>query len=163
LVIQSCPNGYSGTNCNYPICYAVLSTDITVCSGNGNCTSPNVCQCNSSYGSNNCQSPLCFGNLTCTSITRGTCTSPNVCQCNLPYTGVTCQLLECAGLNTTSDSCPSPPPNNNLYYLFFLAIIPIVLITFLGGFGMGLVFYLLQKKGVTIEAKDFMLKNEDGQ
>jgi hypothetical protein len=70
--------GFIHENCQHPICFGFASNVTKVCSGNGNCTSPN--NCNDGFIHENCQHPICFGfasNETKVCSGNGNCTSPN--------------------------------------------------------------------------------------
>eukprot|EP01080_Neovahlkampfia_damariscottae_P011652 gene11652-4891_t len=41
----ACRTGWTGDQCQYPICFGKNSTDPTVCNSRGNCTAPDFCEC----------------------------------------------------------------------------------------------------------------------
>jgi hypothetical protein len=87
-----------------PICNGQSSTNITVCSGNGQCIAPNNCSCNANYAGTDCSSFKCFGvdskdSSVCSS--RGKCTRPDSCTCDNGYLGNNCQLIYCFGKNSS--------------------------------------------------------------
>jgi hypothetical protein len=88
-------------------CYGINSGSSSICSGHGQCVSPNNCSCNSGYTGYNCQLNICYGiNQTSTNVCSGNgqCVSPNNCSCNSGYTGYNCQLNICYGINQTSSN-----------------------------------------------------------
>jgi hypothetical protein len=71
-----CPSGSSpGYQCN-PICFGKNISNPSICSGNGICTSPDVCSCSNQYVGRECQIPItdfahCPGNQPCTLYSYG--------------------------------------------------------------------------------------------
>ncbi|EFC42319.1 predicted protein [Naegleria gruberi] len=97
-VLYECPIGYTGIQCDIPICYGLNSTNPNACSGNGNCISPNSCVCHANYTEGNCSIPLCFGvrgdnSEVCSS--KGSCVQANVCGCEDGHTGLECEIPKC--------------------------------------------------------------------
>ncbi|EFC41344.1 predicted protein [Naegleria gruberi] len=94
------------SQCNYTLCYNILSNNQSVCSGKGNCSDYNTCVCNTdSYGSD-CSLFKCNGILSSNSTFvcngRGKCVGPDVCSCNPGYYGDFCELTTCNGIENTS-------------------------------------------------------------
>jgi hypothetical protein len=59
LVISTCDvtdPGYSGGNCQYPMCYGISSMEPSVCSGLGECVARDVCRCFPPTFGDKCQS-----------------------------------------------------------------------------------------------------------
>ncbi|EFC39096.1 predicted protein [Naegleria gruberi] len=96
-------------------CYGVDSTDPSVCSGNGNCTSKNNCECNDGFSGNKCQTETvkCYGVVdtdptVCSG--HGNCSSKNNCLCDSGYSGNKCQTFDgtssisCYGIDSTDSS-----------------------------------------------------------
>eukprot|EP01080_Neovahlkampfia_damariscottae_P008239 gene8239-64_t len=82
-------------------CFGFDSTDPSACSGNGNCTATNKCQCKSGYSGNQCQTYSCYG----TSSTnrkvcsgRGECVSIDQCHCFNETIGYECEIPKCFGV-----------------------------------------------------------------
>ncbi|EFC35500.1 predicted protein, partial [Naegleria gruberi] len=119
-VTQNCRAGYGGDNCETPICFEILATYSTVCSGNGACIESDTCQCNAgSSGSNcsqttsncrsgfygsNCEISNCYGKFSNDSSVcsgHGRCNSTDSCSCSPNYFGGNCQITTC--FNTQSN------------------------------------------------------------
>jgi hypothetical protein len=71
-----CPLRYFGFDCKPPTCFGKNFLDPSICSGNGICTSPDVCSCSKYYTGRECQIPItdfetCPGNQTCTLYSYG--------------------------------------------------------------------------------------------
>ncbi|EFC43847.1 predicted protein [Naegleria gruberi] len=80
-------------------CFGYEMNDSRVCSGNGNCTSNNTCQCNSLHHGLQCElltsftKTSCFGKLQADPLTcsgNGFCVDENNCQCNVGFIGTRC-------------------------------------------------------------------------
>ena len=50
-----CPLGYSGDQCELSICNGTLASSAAVCSGRGQCVSPNRCVCSKGFSGANCE------------------------------------------------------------------------------------------------------------
>jgi len=66
----SCAKGWTGFNCNIPICKQI-------CNHNGNCTNPDVCTCAQGWSGYDCSIPLCAQECQ----NGGVCVAPDVCKC----------------------------------------------------------------------------------
>ncbi|EFC48302.1 predicted protein [Naegleria gruberi] len=108
-----CKHGYTGNECQIPICFSELSSSPLVCSGRGTCTSADRCKCKNGYSGKNCEVPHCFGisaNLSRVCNWRnGTCVDKDRCECNLGYHGNNCQVPTCNGILSTEPSCCGGP------------------------------------------------------
>ncbi|EFC49472.1 predicted protein [Naegleria gruberi] len=109
-VAYDCPIEYTGIQCDIPLCYGINATNYTnVCSGHGDCVSPDYCSCHANYTSATCSVPICYGvrgdNLsTCSS--KGSCIDANTCTCQNGYTGVNCEIPICFNVPANfSHSC----------------------------------------------------------
>jgi hypothetical protein len=104
----TCLTGYTGTQCNIPICYSILATQSSVCSnGNGTCTNHDICTCNTNYSGNQCQYPICYNYSSIDARVcsgKGSCSSPNTCTCNTGYTGNNCQFSICYNKSANDSS-----------------------------------------------------------
>ena len=99
-----CENGhvYSKNDTCLPICYGKIKLlSGNVCNNNGECLSPDLCQCydSSRYTGFECEIPVCYGepsnsSSVCTNG-RGNCTAPNTCICQEGYTSSMCQTPIC--------------------------------------------------------------------
>jgi hypothetical protein len=103
----SCADGYTGPQCQTPICFGKNSTEISVCTGRGSCVAPNICvNCQTGYIGDSCQFPICFGKnstdpLVCNQW--GNCTTPNQCTgCCCGYTSANCDTSICFGISGNS-------------------------------------------------------------
>jgi len=109
----ACESGYTGDECEWSICYGHASNDTAiVCSGYGDCMSPNTCVCSEGHDGPNCQLYDCFGTLsneTSACSTHGACTFVDQCQCTSGYAGEVCQWPICFGVlsNDTDNVCSS--------------------------------------------------------
>eukprot|EP01080_Neovahlkampfia_damariscottae_P006368 gene6368-10375_t len=93
--VAGCQSGYSGVDCSVFQCFGINRTESMVCSGNGNCTSSNFCQCDLNYNGAQCESFTCFEvNSTDPNVcsSHGNCTSFNNCTCMNGYTGIQCEV-----------------------------------------------------------------------
>ncbi|KAG2382107.1 hypothetical protein C9374_005899 [Naegleria lovaniensis] len=87
---------------NQPQRFGVDASNSSVCSGRGNCTNVQECECIQGWGGPNCQFPLCQ-NIRADSVNvcggHGTCTSPDVCVCHdsTKYAGANCEIPKCFG------------------------------------------------------------------
>ncbi|EFC46040.1 predicted protein [Naegleria gruberi] len=101
---DTCPEKYSGSACDVPVCYGVSANDSMVCSGHGSCVAPSQCFCEgrwagelcdscvAGYNGSNCENPICFGEFN-TSIVcsgHGLCSALDVCVCSEQWAGETC-------------------------------------------------------------------------
>jgi hypothetical protein len=73
--IECLPGSSPGFQCN-PICFGKNLSDPSICSGNGFCSSPDVCSCSKYYTGRECQIPIkdfetCPGNQPCTFYSYG--------------------------------------------------------------------------------------------
>eukprot|EP01080_Neovahlkampfia_damariscottae_P012452 gene12452-6203_t len=59
--VAGCQDGYTGTECNIPICSGKNASDSQVCSGFGTCNSPNNCTCQEGHGGVDCELSPCPG------------------------------------------------------------------------------------------------------
>jgi len=90
-------------------CFGVDPQDPFVCSGRGNCSAINVCDCASGYMGEVCQFSFCFGNQSgspgvCSG--HGTCLNTNNCSCDPEWAGQQCELTLCFGeLSTSPQVC----------------------------------------------------------
>jgi hypothetical protein len=105
-----CNPGYTGPTCEVPICFGKNSTDYSVCSGRGDCKSPDMCKCNDGYSGAQCSDHACSGvhfqdPSVCSG--KGICVSPNTCNCTTSsYGGINCNLPYCFGkLSSDSYAC----------------------------------------------------------
>jgi len=99
-----CPNGVMNS-CSS--CYGINSSSSSICSGHGQCVSPNNCSCDNGYSRYECQLNICYGiNQTSSNVCsgHGQCVSPNNCSCDSGYTGYNCELNICYGTNQTSSN-----------------------------------------------------------
>jgi hypothetical protein len=88
-------------------CYGINSGSSSICSGHGQCVSPNNRSCYSGYTGYECQLISCYGvNQTSSNVcsSHGQCVSPNNCSCESGYTGYECELSICYGVNETSSN-----------------------------------------------------------
>ncbi|KAG2386429.1 hypothetical protein C9374_002875 [Naegleria lovaniensis] len=106
-----CSTGWQGDFCDVPVCSSILASDPSVCSGNGNCSSPNNCQCFPNYFGANCSVTTCFGVLSTDPTTcngNGNCSSPHSCVCEQDYYGNSCNITTCFGrFSNESSVCGS--------------------------------------------------------
>ena len=85
--------------CELPSCYGVAANNINVCSGNGDCTSTDKCNCNNGFTGTKCETPVisvtsCYGvaaNNVNVCSGKGNCTSTDKCNCNNGFTGTKCE------------------------------------------------------------------------
>lgn len=90
-----CSNtGYTGDNCEIPVCSFIYNGNETDCQNGGNCTAPNVCSCDEKYSGRLCAVPLCFPECV-----RGFCSAPGICTCDENYYGINCDTF--CEVNTT--------------------------------------------------------------
>jgi hypothetical protein len=85
-------------------CFGFNTTDMKVCSSNGNCTSRDSCVCNIGYSGTKCEMTSCFGEdqtspKVCSS--HGNCTNINLCSCFNGYYGSQCEMATCFGKNSS--------------------------------------------------------------
>jgi hypothetical protein len=90
-------------------CYGVLSTDVNVCSGNGQCVAQDTCQCDAKWDGAACSRyAFCNGyqaNNPAVCSGHGTCVKDETCQCNPTYGGQYCgSSATCNGLAATDPS-----------------------------------------------------------
>eukprot|EP01080_Neovahlkampfia_damariscottae_P007011 gene7011-11176_t len=84
----ACDDGWTGDQCQYPICFGIAATEPSVCSSHGNCTQPDTCVCSSGWTGSKCEIPICYGyNATDSRVCfgRGNCTYPDTCACPVEY------------------------------------------------------------------------------
>ena len=102
--VCSCQDGYTGTECQVPLCYGIPSTlTSSVCSGKGTCKGQDTCECQSGFSGANCEVlgsvssqgssvaiPVSFcgsiidsDNRTCNG--RGKCIANDTCLCMEGY------------------------------------------------------------------------------
>jgi alpha-tubulin suppressor-like RCC1 family protein len=53
--LTTCPTGYSGLNCSFPMCNGISGSSPSVCAGQGVCSSPDACTCFTPSFGTNCQ------------------------------------------------------------------------------------------------------------
>ncbi|XP_061173427.1 uncharacterized protein LOC133182595 [Saccostrea echinata] len=123
-----CPTGYSGNNCERPICfppcqhgrcyrpqqcscypgYSGNRCQIPICSPKcqhgGSCVSPNTCSCLNGYSGHNCNIPIC--RPVCRN--GGTCDGNRICRCTPQYTGSTCTIPVCQPICRNGGTCIAP-------------------------------------------------------
>ncbi len=78
-----------------PTCFGILSSSSKVCSGKGECTDEDTCECKRGFFGNQCQITHCYGHLSTGSgvcSSQGKCISPNKCICDAGYRGHKCHL-----------------------------------------------------------------------
>ena len=68
--VCECPYGWTGHNCNKPLCE-------TTCFHGGNCTQPNKCTCERGWTGDTCTIPMCAQDC----LNGGVCIAPDTCQC----------------------------------------------------------------------------------
>ncbi|KAF0979895.1 hypothetical protein FDP41_001048 [Naegleria fowleri] len=106
----SCQDGYVGSQCEIPICFNVLGNDtMNVCNGQGQCKSPNQCECNGNYTGLTCNVTVCYGiasNNESVCSRNGLCVAPNQCKCNDFYTGSNCSIPICFKKSIYGGSMP---------------------------------------------------------
>ena len=90
-----CIDGWSGNDCDVPICN-------TTCN-NGTCVAPNTCQCDEGYMGLYCTTPVC--DVPCN---NGTCVAPNTCQCDEGYEGLQCTIPVCNPSCNATSACIAP-------------------------------------------------------
>jgi hypothetical protein len=98
-----------------------MNTDLNVCSGHGNCTAPETCNCETKYGGTNCQTPKCFGILSTSSSvceSSGTCTAPNTCECEEANSGEQCELLFEASLDDSFNNILDGDESIDIPFMF---------------------------------------------
>jgi hypothetical protein len=54
-----CTTNFTGQNCDVPMCFGKPKTDPSVCNGNGDCVSPDRCECRSPYKGTLCDVQNC--------------------------------------------------------------------------------------------------------
>ncbi|EFC35844.1 predicted protein [Naegleria gruberi] len=98
----SCQDGWTGLNCQEPVCFGTPASTTTVCSSHGQCISNNTCNCVSGWrGNSDCSAFSC-------DITppphSSQCIGPNQFSCQDGWTGLNCQEPVCFGTpaNTTT-------------------------------------------------------------
>ncbi|EFC47371.1 predicted protein [Naegleria gruberi] len=85
-----CKAGYTGANCEIPICFNTPATDRSVCNGKGSCQGPNTCLCLSGFSGSSCQLYSCFGIDRASAQVcggHGKCISANSCACETAWNG----------------------------------------------------------------------------
>jgi hypothetical protein len=115
--------------CYLPVCFGKVSSDPTVCSGNGQCNTLNNCVCKLGYNDptgrccvdngkcackdgyigSQCEIVICGGiwsNDPTVCSSRGVCNRPNQCDCPPGFIGSFCQFPVCYGLSLESGSKP---------------------------------------------------------
>ncbi|EFC45733.1 predicted protein [Naegleria gruberi] len=103
----SCNDGWTGANCNIPVCFGVSEGES--CSQHGSCISNNTCQCNNGWFGSNCSIHSCNGTSSqdeqniCNNG-NGICVSADMCSCNQNWTGQFCEIPKCFGLNSSDIS-----------------------------------------------------------
>ncbi|EFC43520.1 predicted protein [Naegleria gruberi] len=106
-----CVFGYYGSNCAVPLCFDIPSSDKNVCSGQGECISPNQCKCKTGFEGETCNSFKCYGISKSSSSVcggHGSCTAVDTCSCLSNWNGNS-QCTECnpsfSGVNCTEAAC----------------------------------------------------------
>uniref|UniRef100_A0A3Q2DST6 Schwann cell-specific EGF-like repeat autocrine factor n=1 Tax=Cyprinodon variegatus TaxID=28743 RepID=A0A3Q2DST6_CYPVA len=75
-----CPSGWTGSECQYPICPQG-------CRNGGTCMAPGICSCPEGWLGGACHTAVC--SQTC--LNGGKCISPNKCRCRPPFSGPRCE------------------------------------------------------------------------
>lgn len=114
-----CHEGYGGNNCQYPICWNILSNDPTVCSGHGTCTSPDICVCSGESTGAMCETYglYCSGKLfndTTVCSGHGTCVKDDYCLCNKWWYGRDCEFYIDNKTRSISSDWITIQPQGNL-------------------------------------------------
>ncbi|EFC37499.1 predicted protein [Naegleria gruberi] len=105
-----CKPGFYGERCQYWDCYGIQQTNTSyACSANGQCQSPNNCQCYdyTKYGGLQCQLPICnflLSNHSDVCTGHGICTAPEKCACEPNYLGQYCEEFSCFGIERNSSN-----------------------------------------------------------
>ena len=82
-------------------CNGTAFSDLSVCSGHGDCVDFDSCSCHAGYVGSNCEYAECYGlyandSMVCSG--KGNCSNPDTCTCNNGYIGSNCDYAECYGL-----------------------------------------------------------------
>lgn len=105
------PAKYQGTQCEYPVCYGILSTNSSACSGHGTCEYHDNCYCpNENYIGLECEVTKCnsiSSNIEDVCGGHGTCWPQDTCTCNekwLKSSTYNCNIPTCFGISATNSN-----------------------------------------------------------
>ena len=95
----SCQDGWTGTDCQEPVCFGTPANTATVCSSHGQCISNNTCNCVSGWrGSADCSAFSCD----IKSEHGEYCIGPNTYKCQDEWMGNLCDIPLCNGIPATN-------------------------------------------------------------
>jgi len=102
-----CQRGYTGFECQYPICNGTISTSSKVCMNRGTCQSPDTCQCKEGYLGRNCEFPVCNSiaandGRVCNG--HGKCMDVDTCDCEDGYSQKFCDQQDLTSVIKPTDS-----------------------------------------------------------
>jgi hypothetical protein len=98
--------GFGGEDCTGFSCAGIQD-----CSGHGNCTLPDTCECDEGWLGAACSTPDCSSVGGCSGEGRGLCTGPAQCTCLQGFSGTNCSsMAACPAVHNCSHHgvCTSP-------------------------------------------------------